>query len=225
MKKIIDRKKGEKGAITLFVLLACLFFVFTLAGVYISNLNKQQTQEQQLRQIQENYARNIDRIDEIYESLSKGIKINLSQNPEAETWAREVTLTGTAEVKENYEATIKGYAFTKDGDEEITWESVTDEKKIEKALKVTENGEYIFWVKDSKGEIYKSNKITVENIDRTEPTEGTIIAKEENQNGKEYELSKSLWTDKNIYIEKVDGSDPEPGSGHKQTTITIQKME
>ena len=88
MKKIIDRKKGEKGAITLFVLLACLFFVFTLAGVYISNLNKQQTQEQQLRQIQENYARNIDRIDEIYESLAKamGIKFhfgNIDEPPEA----------------------------------------------------------------------------------------------------------------------------------------------
>lgn len=176
MKKIIDRKKGEKGAITLFVLLACLFFVFTLAGVYISNLNKQQTQEQQLRQIQENYARNLERKDEIYESLVKGVITRLTQYPEAGTWTKEVTLTGTAEVKEEYEGTIVGYAFTKDGDEPITWEPVTNEKKIEETLKIIENGEYIFWVKDSEGEIKKSNKVEVSNIDRTAPTAG-IIAK------------------------------------------------
>ena len=49
------KKKSEKGAISLYVLIACLFFVFVLSGVYISNLNKLQAQEIELRQIQENY--------------------------------------------------------------------------------------------------------------------------------------------------------------------------
>ena len=39
-------------------------------GVYISNLNKLQAQEKQMQQIQENYARDIERIDEIHESLA-----------------------------------------------------------------------------------------------------------------------------------------------------------
>ena len=62
--------KKEKGAITLFVLVACLFFVFVLAGAYLFTLNKLQSQEQDLKQIQENYARDITRIDEIYQEMT-----------------------------------------------------------------------------------------------------------------------------------------------------------
>ena len=48
--------KNEKGAITLYVLLVCLFFLFVLSGIYTLNLNKMQAQEESLRQIQENYS-------------------------------------------------------------------------------------------------------------------------------------------------------------------------
>ena len=99
-RKLIYNKKEEKGAITLFVLLACLFFVFILSGVYISNLNKMQVQEQEIKQIQDNYARELNRIDEIYDEISKNVRTNLSQNPENSTWTKEVTLTGTGEIKE-----------------------------------------------------------------------------------------------------------------------------
>lgn len=61
MKKNINKMmKNEKGAITLFVLMACLFFAFILSTTYISNMNKLQIQEQQLKQIQENYAKEIE---------------------------------------------------------------------------------------------------------------------------------------------------------------------
>lgn len=66
-------KKEENGAITLFVLMACLFFVFILGGVYISNLNKMQNQEQQLQQIKDNYARTIQEYDEQVEPKPKEI--------------------------------------------------------------------------------------------------------------------------------------------------------
>ena len=65
-------KKSEKGAITLYVLLACLFFVFTLTGVYISNLNNLKSQEQDIKQIQENYARELNIIDDVYEEITEG---------------------------------------------------------------------------------------------------------------------------------------------------------
>lgn len=61
--------KQEKGSITLFVLVACLFFVLILVGAYTFTLNKIQTQEQNLKQIQENYSRDIPRIDEIYQEM------------------------------------------------------------------------------------------------------------------------------------------------------------
>ena len=62
MKNYINtrKNKGEKGAITLFILLACLFLIFILSGIYISNVNKMQTQEQEVKQIQENYAKEVE---------------------------------------------------------------------------------------------------------------------------------------------------------------------
>ena len=62
--------KQEKGAITLFVLIACLFFVLVLVGVYLFTLNKIQSQEQNLKQIQENYSREVTKVDEIYEEMT-----------------------------------------------------------------------------------------------------------------------------------------------------------
>ena len=62
--------KSEKGAISLFVLLACLFFTFVLSSIYISNLQALQMQEENIKQIQENYAKELDSIDEIYEKMS-----------------------------------------------------------------------------------------------------------------------------------------------------------
>ncbi len=41
-----------------------------LAGAYLFTLNKLQSQEQDLKQIQENYARDITRIDEIYQEMT-----------------------------------------------------------------------------------------------------------------------------------------------------------
>ena len=65
------KNKQERGAITLFVLLACLFFVFILTGTYLSNLNRLQVQEQEVKQIQENYAKEINDVEEIYKKLTE----------------------------------------------------------------------------------------------------------------------------------------------------------
>lgn len=67
MKKSVIKK--ENGAITLFVLLVCLFLVFILSGIYTANLNKLQTQEENIQQIKENYAKILERKDEIYQSM------------------------------------------------------------------------------------------------------------------------------------------------------------
>ena len=49
----------EKGSISLFVLITCLFFTVILGGVYIASMNKLHVQEQSVSQIQENYTRNV----------------------------------------------------------------------------------------------------------------------------------------------------------------------
>ena len=86
------------------------------------------------------------------------IKVSLSQNPKNGTWAKEVTLTGKAEAKE---------------DEEI---------------KIQENGEYYFCVTDgtnNKEKTYKSNKVEVTNIDRIDPTAGKLLDKDNIEFSKE----------------------------------------
>ena len=81
----IKKNKQERGAITLYVLLSCLFFVFILSGVYVQNLNKIQAQERNIKQIQENYAREISQIDKIYEELTEWVVVALNQEAGKET--------------------------------------------------------------------------------------------------------------------------------------------
>lgn len=168
MKNYINtrKNKGEKGAITLFVLLVCLFFIFTLSGIYISNVNKMQTQEQEVKQIQENYAKEVEDIDDIYDRLVVDIITKLTQDPENGTEVNEVTLTGTGEVREGKDLKIVGYGFCKDTEEMPTkWAKVSETTTMEQDEKITENGVYYFWVKDNKGTAYRSNKIDVRNIE------------------------------------------------------------
>ena len=148
-------RKNERGAITLFVLIACLFFALVLTGVYVATLNKMQTQEQQVDQIQENYARQLENIDEIYNELSGNVKLQLTQDPEDGTWTKEVTLIGNAEVKEGETVRIKEFAFGKENESisSLEWKEATNGQKITETTKVTENGIYYFWVEDSDGEI------------------------------------------------------------------------
>ena len=69
MSKFICKNNKEKGLISLFVLLACLFFVFVLVGTYLFSLNKLEAQEQEVQQIQENYAKDLDKVEEMYYEL------------------------------------------------------------------------------------------------------------------------------------------------------------
>ena len=58
--KKYEKTNKERGAITLYVLLVCLFFTFVLSGIYILNLNKTKAQENYIKQIQENYSKEIE---------------------------------------------------------------------------------------------------------------------------------------------------------------------
>ena len=68
---------------------------------------------------------------------------------------------------------------------------------------------------------YTANWEKTESEDNTTPIVGTLIAKQENSSGANYTFN--TWADKDIYIEKVDGSDNE--SGHRITTYTVKKDE
>ena len=93
--------KNEKGAITLFVLLICLFFAFLLVGAYIKTMNRLHVQEQEVQQIHDNYLRNVEMADEIYKETAI-IKVNLVR-VEHSTGAlvNNVEIMGTGRVSRN----------------------------------------------------------------------------------------------------------------------------
>lgn len=66
-------KKGrnEKGSITLYVLVAMMLMCFVVIGVYMNASNRKANQMQELEKIKEEYERENNNINEIYEEVSK----------------------------------------------------------------------------------------------------------------------------------------------------------
>ena len=58
--------KKQNGAITLFVLIAILFFLIVMFGVYIASNNRYQTQVSEVDKIKDEYGKDVNNIDEIY---------------------------------------------------------------------------------------------------------------------------------------------------------------
>ena len=144
--------KNEKGAITLFVLLTCLFFAFLLVGAYIKTMNRLHVQEQEVQQIHDNYLRNVEMADEIYKKTA----IILVNN---------VEIMGTGRVSRNTSKII-AYAFAKEDvkEENLTFITITATDVAQQKTVVTENGIFYFYVKDDKGDIYRSNKLEISDI-------------------------------------------------------------
>ena len=68
-KKIL---KSENGSITLFVLLAILFFLIVIFSLFINSSNKNIIQSSEIDKIKEEYQESIDNIDQIYkDTVSK----------------------------------------------------------------------------------------------------------------------------------------------------------
>lgn len=62
--------KSEKGAITLFVLLACLFFVISLLGVYNYVQNRNQASNSEYEKVKENYEKDVGNEEIVYEKVN-----------------------------------------------------------------------------------------------------------------------------------------------------------
>lgn len=168
MGRIIRELNGnrEKGTITLFVLMACLFFTFVLLEIYVSNLNRLQLQEQQLNQIQNNYKRNIANIQEIHEDLQKkqikidDVPITLTYNGKEQKWEPNITDENNVKLIKNkdYNITYNPENCVDAGDIEVT---ITGEGKY--------TGEYKF-----KYTIEKA-KLKVKTGSKEKPYDGTAL--------------------------------------------------
>ena len=70
----------EKGSVTLFVLIAMIFFLVILGYQYINVKNKEIIQEKELIKIQESYEKDKDEIQRIYEEKAVTIVVSLQPN-------------------------------------------------------------------------------------------------------------------------------------------------
>lgn len=70
--------KNQKGSITLFVLVSCLFFLASVACVNLYMQSKQVAVDREYRQIKANYEKDINNMNSIYTELAN--KNNLSVN-------------------------------------------------------------------------------------------------------------------------------------------------
>ncbi len=70
--------KEEKGSITLFVLIAMLFFVLFLVGMYMLSANSESSGTQETARIKEIYEQDVNNIDDLYATLvgEKRTKVN-----------------------------------------------------------------------------------------------------------------------------------------------------
>ena len=60
------KNKGERGSVTLFVLVICMFVTIMLSAYMINMQNKKQAQEREIDRITESYNQNQQQMEEIY---------------------------------------------------------------------------------------------------------------------------------------------------------------
>lgn len=70
--KFKSSMEGQRGSITLFVLLSIMFFVIVLMGLYINSSYKMQKQQREIEKIQKSY--NSENINELYEKIYNKFK-------------------------------------------------------------------------------------------------------------------------------------------------------
>ena len=70
-KKSKIKQKNECGSVTLFVLIAMIFFLIIGLSIFMSNMNNSVSQERDIKKIQKEYDRDSGKLDEIYDNEEK----------------------------------------------------------------------------------------------------------------------------------------------------------
>ncbi len=65
------KNKGERGSVTLFVLVICMFVTVMLSAYMINMQDKKQAQEREIERITESYNQNEQQMEEIYNRALK----------------------------------------------------------------------------------------------------------------------------------------------------------
>ncbi len=137
--------KQEKGSITLFVLIAMLFFTLYLVGMYVLSSNLESSQIEGDSEIKRIYEKDVNNINDVYETLLKkekyvktGLRVNYDFS-NAKTVQNNILkdLSGNENDATINGATVVGDALQFDGDsdwvalKELNYSTVTIEAVVE----------------------------------------------------------------------------------------------
>lgn len=176
------RLKSQKGSITLFVLIALLFYMGFLMLLYAANVNKVQTISEKLNIVKSIYNKNVDNIDEVYiRTIAKTDKTKPTINSLPDT-----IITNITELATSYEE----YGYT--GGETIYTAFNLSFSSMDDLLEyVISNNKY------GKTEIridaYGNNEKDTTSIQTVEIKKGVIVTTKE-------ELESSLTSSEPLYI-------------------------
>ena len=151
---------SEKGAVTLFVLIAVIFFLIVALNVYSSTKTKLVAQSREIEAIEENYNRDVDRIDDIYKEFESElrtlfIKQSLINSPDRvyydiNEWTNEdIVAKVITNVDDNKDAVLKLTVTSKKTGNTVTYnrEQINNNQAI-----ITENSKVVVTFGDRKQE-------------------------------------------------------------------------
>ena len=135
MKKIIkDMKNEERGAISTLVLFTVLIFVIILMGAYMIVTTNQKSQLKSDMRIKDIYAEDVERVDEIYNELTKYAKYDEPYIPKGfthieGTWNNGYVIKETSTGNEFvWVPCVVDQTKVKEGDTVVTFQKTTAEK-------------------------------------------------------------------------------------------------
>ena len=149
MKNNYYKIKSEKGSITLFVLLAMLFFSAILLTAYIKMSNTSISQEEDISRIKEIYEKDIDNIEEVYDRVT--IKSEVERVIKS---GKQLSLTNNMVLTDEY-----GNIITLPAGFKITNDATTVNKGI--VIEDIQNGNQFVWVPvPADGKVYTNKERT-----------------------------------------------------------------
>lgn len=160
--------RSEKGSITLFVLISCIFFVATVACVQMYMQSKQTAVDREYRQIKENYEQNIEENEIIaaysLEAQLQNVTMTIEKvNKVDQKLIAEFTLDMTEAADVEIKTIKYGWGTSTEIDKVTEWTFLENESVNQKMIaihnNVSESGDYYLFVVINAQEICE--KITI----------------------------------------------------------------
>ena len=152
-------RRGERGSVTLFVLVAMLFFLIVLVLSYVGILNKKQAQIKQIEKIQREYLTAPELIENLYEEIKNNTILDLTFETNGKTYyiakngKVELSSFITIHTGENMTMVSGKYGWSTSNIKSPTQWNTFMEDRIQATKRDATKGEYYIWVsaKDNKG--------------------------------------------------------------------------